>query len=60
MLKPKTRYSKIKKLSIDEMAGFLSWYFACDRCPAKKDGCSDDYSFCMDAIKEWLNQEGQL
>lgn len=60
MLKSKTRYGKIKKLSIDDMAGFLSWYFACDRCPAKKDGCSDDCSFCMDAIKEWLNQEGQL
>ena len=60
MLKPKTRYSKIKKLSVDDMAGFLSWYFGCDRCPAKKDGCSDDCSFCMDAIEEWLNQEGQL
>ena len=58
--KAKTRYSQIKKLTIDDMAGFLSWYVGCDRCPAKKEGCQEDCSFCVDALKEWLQQEGQL
>lgn len=58
--KPKSRYDKLRKQSIDDMAATLSFYFGCDRCPAKKDGCWDDCSFCMDAIKEWLQQDGDL
>ena len=58
--KKNTRYSQIKKQPLSDMAAFLSYYFDCDRCPAKKDGCWDDCSFCLDALSEWLNQEGQL
>ena len=58
--KAKTRYEKLKKQSVDDLAATLSYYFGCDRCPAKKEGCQEDCSFCMDALKEWLQQEGQL
>ena len=42
------------------MAAFLSWYFLCDSCPAKKENCFENDAMCMDAIKEWLNEKGQL
>lgn len=58
--KPSTRYNKLKKLSVDEMAPVLSWYFGCDRCPAKKGACSDNDAMCIDAIRDWLNAEGEL
>ena len=59
--KPKTRYEQIKKLNITDMAGFCSWYFGCDRCPAdNKPMCQENDAMCMDAIKGWLNQEGNL
>lgn len=60
MKKTPTRYSKMKKLSLDEMTEVLSWYFGCDRCPAKREGCSDNDAMCMDAIRKWLNEEGEL
>jgi hypothetical protein len=60
MFGKKTRYEEIKEQSVEDMAAFLSWYFDCDRCPAKKEKCSEDCSFCMDAITEWLKEEGQL
>jgi hypothetical protein len=50
----------MKKLSLDEMTEVLSWYFGCDRCPAKREGCSDNDAMCMDAIRKWLNEEGEL
>ena len=56
----KSRYEQMKELSLEEMAVILSWYFNCTSCPARKEGCSDDCSFCMDAIIEWLKQEGEL
>ena len=59
-IKKKTRYDQVKKLSIQDMAGFLSWYFDCSRCPAKKENCSDNDAMCMDAITAWLNEEGSL
>lgn len=59
-MKDKTRYDRIKEQDIADMAAFLSWYFDCSKCPAKKDGCSEDCSFCMDAIQEWLSKEGTL
>ena len=55
-----SRYSQIKELSLEDMAGFLSWYFECSRCPAKKEMCSNDDAMCMDAISDWLSQEGML
>ena len=60
MFEKKSRYDQITKQSVDDMAAFLSWYFDCDRCPAKKENCADDCSFCMDAISEWLKPDGQL
>lgn len=55
-----SRYGKIKELSIDDMTEFLSFYFGCDRCPAERDGCSDNDACCMDAIRDWLKQDGEL
>lgn len=56
----KSRFEKIKALSIDELTEFLSFYFGCDRCPAERDGCSDNDAMCMDAIRDWLKQDGEL
>ena len=58
--KKNTRYDQIKTLSVEDMAAFLSWYFDCDRCPARKDNCAEDCSFCIDALTQWLKKEGQL
>ena len=58
--KMKSRYEKIKELDVSEMVEFLSWYFDCFRCPAKRDNCSDNDAMCMDALKYWIEQEGQL
>lgn len=55
-----SRYDKIKELSVDEMTEVLSFYFGCDRCPAERDGCSDNDACCMDAIRDWLKQDGEL
>lgn len=55
-----SRYDKIKELSVDDMTEFLSFYFGCDRCPAERDGCSDNDACCMDAIRDWLKQDGEL
>lgn len=60
IMNQKTRFEQIKELELDGMAGFLSWYFTCDSCPAKKENCSENDAMCMDAIKEWLNRKGQL
>ncbi len=55
-----TRYERLKELSVEDLAGVLSWYFECSRCPAKKDNCSGNDATCMDAIRDWLNGEGEL
>ena len=55
-----SRYDKIKELSVNDMAEFLSFYFECDRCPSKRDGCSENDACCMDAIRDWLKQDGEL
>lgn len=55
-----SRYDKIKELSVKDMTEFLSFYFGCDRCPAERDGCSDNDACCMDAICDWLKQDGDL
>lgn len=55
-----SRYDKIKELSVDEMTEVLSFYFGCDRCPAEREGCSDNDAICMDAIRDWLKQDGEL
>lgn len=55
-----SRYDKIKTLSVDELTEVLSFYFECDRCPAKRDGCSENDASCMDAIRDWLKQDGEL
>lgn len=60
MKKASTRYSKMKKLTVDEMTEVFSWYFGCDRCPAKRENCSDNDAMCMDAIRDWLNEDGEL
>lgn len=59
-MKEKSRYEKIKELDISEMVVFLSWYFDCFRCPAKRDNCSDNNAMCVDALEYWIEQEGQL
>lgn len=56
----KTRFEQIKEFNIDEMAAFLSQYFSCDGCPAKRPNCYDNDAMCIDTIKECLNQKGQL
>lgn len=60
MDKEKSRFEKIKALSIDELTEVLSFCFGCDRCPAKREGCSDNDTMCMDAIRDWLKQDGDL
>lgn len=55
-----SRYKQIKKLDIQELAAFLSWYFYCDTCPARSDDCWDNDAMCMDALKDWLNEKGQI
>lgn len=60
MDKEKTRFEKIKALSIDGLTEILSFYFGCDRCPAEREGCSDNDAYCMDAIRDWLKQDGDL
>lgn len=55
-----TRYEKLKAMNISDMAACLSFYFGCDRCPAKKENCSDNDAMCIDTIREWLDQEGQF
>ena len=54
------RYFQIQELTLKEMAEFLSWYFDCSRCSARKDNCSDNDAMCMDALVDWLKQEGTL
>ena len=58
--KAKSRYDEFRKQSVDDMAATLSFYFDCIRCPAKKDNCCENDASCIDAIKDWLEQEGQL
>lgn len=60
MARQSKRYNQIKKMSIEEMAAFLSFYFDCSRCPAKKEGCAENDASCMDAIKGYLDQPGQI
>ena len=55
-----TRYQKLLSMSVDELAGTLSYYFGCDRCPAKTDICQENDSMCIDAIREWLKEEGEF
>ena len=56
----KTRFEQIKELDINGMAAFLSQYFNCDGCPAKRPNCYDNDTMCKNAIKGCLNAKGQL
>lgn len=54
----KTRYEKFKEMDLREMASTLSFYFDCSNCPAKREGCTENDAMHIDAIADWLNQEG--
>lgn len=56
----KTRYEQFKEMNLNDMAATLSFYFDCERCPAKKEDCCENDAMCIDAIAEWLNQNGKL
>ena len=56
----KTRYEQFKEMTLQDMAGTLSYYFDCSNCPAKKDGCCENDAMCIDAIADWLNQNGNF
>ena len=61
MKKAKTsRYDKIKTLTLDGMTEFLSFYFDCANCPAKKENCSENDAMHLDAIRDLLKEDGQL
>ena len=60
MKKPKSRFEKLKELPVEELAGVLSWYFECSRCPAKREKCSENDATCIDAIRDWLNDDGEF
>lgn len=55
-----SRYDKIKALTLDGMTEFLSFYFSCDSCPAKRDNCSENDAMHMDAIRAYLKEDGNL
>lgn len=55
-----SRFEKIKVFGINDMAAFLGFYFDCASCPAKRESCSENDAMCMDAICDWLKQDGAL
>ncbi len=55
-----TRFDKIKGMDLDDLAVFCSFNFNCDVCGAKTKDCFNDCSFCIDAMRDWLNSEGDV
>ena len=57
--KPKTNYDRIKSMSVEEMAEYLSDHWSCIGCEFEK-VCDDNlyrYISCHKNIKQWLLQE---
>ena len=55
-----TRFDKIKDMDLDDLAVVCSFNFNCDVCGAKTKDCFNDCSFCIDAMRDWLNSEGDV
>ena len=51
-----TNYDRIKSMSVEEMAEYLSDHWSCVDCAFEKD-CDDNYISCHKNIKQWLEQE---
>jgi len=52
-------YKKIKRMSLDEMAKFISGLITlCDTCPQKKANCNKE-SDCLFTIRCWLSEKTQ-
>ena len=49
-------YKKIKQMTVDEMAEFLSNRAACGFCIYEFDECNEAIG-CVEGIKQWLLQE---
>ena len=52
----RTNYDRIKSMSVEEMAEYLSDHWSCVDCEFEKD-CDDNYISCHKNIKQWLEQE---
>lgn len=52
----RTNYDRIKSMSVEEMAEYLSDHWSCVDCAFEKD-CDDNYISCHKNIKQWLEQE---
>ena len=52
----KTNYDRIKSMSVEEMAEYLSDHWSCIGCAFEKD-CDDNYISCHKNIKQWLERE---
>lgn len=52
----RTNYNRIKSMSVEEMAEYLSDYWSCVSCAFEKD-CDNNYISCYKNIKQWLLQE---
>ena len=51
-----TNYDRIKSMSVEEMAEYLSDHWSCVDCAFEKD-CDDNYISCHKNIKQWLESE---
>ena len=59
MFTPNTNYNRIKSMSVEEMAEYLSDHWSCIGCAFEK-VCDDNlyrYISCHKNIKQWLEQE---
>lgn len=52
----RTNYDRIKSMSVEEMAEYLSDHWSCIGCAFEKD-CDDNYISCHKNIKQWLEME---
>lgn len=56
-------YKKIKRMSLDEMARFISSHMKwCDKCPARKEmwtNCNKE-SDCFWTIRTWLGRQADI
>ena len=52
-------YKKIKRMSLDQMAGFISGLLTdCTRCPQKKANCNKSSDHLV-TIRCWLSEEAK-
>ena len=50
-------YKKIKRMSLTEMAQFISEHTNCGKCPAIAIANCNKTSDCVMTLKTWLSQE---